>query len=163
MQRRYNTRQYLEAVGNIRRVFPMAAITTDILTGFPGETEEEFEETADMIRRVGFARIHVFPYSPRPGTKAASMPDQLPDSLRQHRARRLIAIGEETAALYRNKWLGRETELLPEEKIDSAWEGYTPEYIRVRLQNGQECTPGIPVRIRISSVDSRMAVGVIME
>lgn len=160
MQRRYNTRQYLDAVENIRNEFPLAAITTDILTGFPGETEEEFRQTMDMIRKVGFSRIHVFPYSPRPNTKAAAMPGQLSDAERQRRARVLIAIGEETAAIYRARWLGNETVLLPEEMIDGAWEGYSPEYIRIRLRPDETCVPGIPVQIRIVSVNSQTAVGV---
>ena len=159
MQRRYNTRQYLEAVHNIRNVFPFAAITTDILTGFPGETEDEFRETEEMIRLVGFARIHVFPYSPRPNTKAAEMPDQLPDAVRQHRARLLIAAGEETAASYRAFWLGKCTELLPEENINGVWEGYSPEYIRIRLHPGETCVPGVPLQIRIVSVSGDTAVG----
>jgi threonylcarbamoyladenosine tRNA methylthiotransferase MtaB len=163
MRRRYNTSQYLKAVDLIREFLPDAALTTDILTGFPGETEAEFLETAEMIRRVGFARIHVFPYSPRPHTDAAVMPGQLPDALRQERARKLIAIGEETALAYRNTWLNRETELLPEEIVDGCWEGYTPEYIRVKLNPDVRCCAGMPVRIRISSVDHPTAVGEISE
>ena len=162
MRRRYNTSQYLRAVDDIRSGFPRAAITTDILTGFPGETEEEFRETADMIRQVGFARIHVFPYSPRPHTDAARIPEQLPDAVRQERARRLIAIGEDTARQYRQFWLGAECELLPEEQIKGCWEGYTPEYLRVRLCRGADCTSGIPVRIRIVSVDQPTVVGEII-
>lgn len=159
MRRRYNTAQYMNAVDEIRSVFPHAALTTDILTGFPGETESEFVETADMIRRVSFARIHVFPYSPRPNTEAALLPNQLPDSLRQERARKLIAIGEETALVYRRSWLGFETELLPEEIVDGCMEGYTPEYLRVRMPSGCRCVSGKPVRIRIVSVDQPTVVG----
>ena len=163
MRRRYNTSQYLKAVDLIRDFLPNAALTTDILTGFPGETEAEFLETAEMIRRVGFARIHVFPYSPRPHTDAAVMPGQLPDAVRQERARKLIAIGEETARAYRNTWLNQETELLPEEIVDGCWEGYTPEYIRVKLNPDVRCCAGMPVWIRISSVDHPTAVGEISE
>ena len=163
MRRRYNTSQYLKAVDLIRDLLPNAALTTDILTGFPGETEAEFLETAEMIRRVGFARIHVFPYSPRPHTDAAVMPGQLPDAVRQERARKLIAIGEETARAYRNTWLNQETELLPEEIVDGCWEGYTPEYIRVKLNPDVRCCAGMPVWIRISSVDHPTAVGEISE
>ena len=162
MRRRYNTAQYLRAVDDIRAGFPRAALTTDILTGFPGETETEFNETADMIRKVGFARIHVFPYSPRPHTEAALMPGQLPDAVRQERARQLIAVGEETAARYRCSWLGRETELLPEEMVGGCWEGYTPEYLRVRLAPGAGCVSGRPVRIRVTSVDQPTVVGEII-
>ena len=159
MRRRYNMSQYLKAVDEIRFGFQHAALTTDILTGFPGETESEFRETEDMIRRVSFARIHVFPYSPRPNTDAASLPDQLPDSIRQDRARKLITVGEETARIYRESWLGLETVLLPEEIVNDCMEGYTPEYIRVRMPAGCRCVSGKPVRIRIVSVDQPTAVG----
>ena len=159
MRRRYNTAQYMKAVDEIRCEFPHAALTTDILTGFPGETESEFLETAEMIRRVSFARIHVFPYSSRPNTDAALLPGQLPDTVRQERARKLIAVGEETARIYRESWLGQETVLLPEEMVNGCMEGYTPEYLRVRMPAGCRCLSGEPVRIRIVSVDQPTAVG----
>ena len=162
MRRRYNVTQYLNAVDDIRNVFPHAAITTDILTGFPGETKAEFLETENMIRKVGFARIHVFPYSPRPFTEAADMPGQLNDAVRQDRARKLISVGDETAQLYRRTWYNHETELLPEEVINGCWEGYTPEYLRVRLAPGISCNSGIPVRIRIVDVDQPTVVGEII-
>ena len=162
MRRRYNTAQYMNAVDEIRCEFPHAALTTDILTGFPGETESEFFETAEMIRRVSFARIHVFPYSSRPNTDAALLPGQLPDSVRQERARKLIAVGEETARIYRESWLGQETVLLPEEMVNGCMEGYTPEYLRVRMPAGCRCFSGEPVRIRIVSVDQPTAVGEII-
>ena len=154
MRRRYNISQYLASVNNLRTVFPAAAFTTDILTGFPGETEEEFMETESVIRRVGFARIHVFPYSPRPDTPASAMPGQLTDAVKQERARHLITVGEETASAYRKTWVGRETLLLPEEVVNGRWEGYTPEYLRVRMADGSRCTPGHPVRIRIESAEN---------
>ncbi len=159
MRRRYNTAQYMKAVDEIRTGFPHAALTTDILTGFPGETETEFLETEEMIRRVAFSRIHVFPYSPRPNTEAAAMAGQLPDAVRQERARRLIAVGEETARQYLESWLNLETVLLPEEIVDGCMEGYTPEYLRVRLPSGCRCTSGDPIRIRIVSVDYPAAAG----
>ena len=162
MRRQYLSSSYLEAVDNLRRVFPSAAFTTDILTGFPGETEEEFRETADMIRKVGFARIHVFPFSPRPGTPAAAMDGQLSDTVKQSRCRELIAIGKQTAACYQRQWVGRTAVLLPEEKIDGCWEGYTPEYLRVRLNPEAVCFSGEPVRVRIHSVSPRALGGVII-
>ena len=149
MKRRYNTDQYRKAVANIRAVWPDAALTTDILTGFPGETEEEFLQTRDFIEETGFSRIHVFPYSPRKGTPAADMPDQIPASEKERRARELIALGNHVARRYMESWLQRETTLLPEERINGCWEGYTPEYIRVTLSPGADCQSGriIPVRL----------------
>ncbi len=159
MKRRYNTSQYLKAVDNIREVFPHAAITTDILTGFPGETDEEFRETAGMIEKVGFSRIHVFPYSSRPFTPAAEMPGQLTETEKQRRCRELIAVGEKTALAYSRSWVGQAAELIPEEKVKDAWEGYTPEYLRVRLRPEDECIGGHPVRIRINTAEQPVLTG----
>lgn len=156
MRRRYNTAQYLRGIENLRREFPLAAFTTDILTGFPGETEEEFRETKQMIETVGFARIHVFPYSARPGTLAAGMPGQLSSAEKEHRARELIALGNRVAHRYLSSWVGRESTLIPEEKNGPCWEGYTPEYIRVRLREGDACEPGRSVRIRLLSAGPRL-------
>ena len=163
MKRRYNTSQYLKAVENIRKVFPHAAITTDILTGFPGETEEEFRETAEMIEKVGFSRIHVFPYSSRPFTPAAEMPGQLTEAEKQRRCRELIAVGRKAAMAYNRTWEGQISELIPEEKVEGSWEGYTPEYLRIRLRPEDECISGKPVRIRINSAEQPVLTGQIIE
>jgi len=160
MKRRYNTRQYLAGVENLRRYFPHAAFTTDILTGFPGETETEFQETARFIEKVGFSRIHVFPYSPRPDTPAAAMADQIPAALREARARQLIRLGKTVAEKDLLSRVGQETELLPEEKVKGCWEGYTPEYIRVRLPESSVCQSGCPVRIRLVSADGSLMTGI---
>ena len=152
MKRRYNTRQYLDAVKNIRQVYPRAALTTDILTGFPGETEEEYRQTRDFIQQVGFARIHVFPYSPREGTPAAEMPGQLSPALKEQRSRELIELGKLVARQYLETWLDRETVLLPEEQVKGRWEGYTPEYIRVSLAPGISCVSGVPRTVRLTGL-----------
>lgn len=134
MARRYNTAMYLAGVEHLRREFPEAALTTDVLTGFPGETEEEYAQTRAMIERVGFAKIHVFPYSPREGTKAAMMPGQLSNAEKERRARELIALGDAVGRRYREGFVGREVEVLLEETLpDGSWVGYTPEYLRVEL------------------------------
>ena len=159
MKRQYNTSQYLAAAENLRNAFPRAALTTDILTGFPGETEEEFQETARMIEQVGFARIHVFPYSPRPDTPAAVMPDPISRNIKDERVRKLIRVGNRCAEKYLKTWIGAEAQIIPEEIIDGCWEGYTPEYIRVRLCPGASCTGGRPVQVRLVSVRSGLMLG----
>ena len=162
MRRQYQTSGYLKAVELLRAVFPDAAFTTDVLTGFPGESEEEYAETRDFIRKVGFARIHVFPYSPRPGTPAAAMPGQLSEAVKQARSRELIALGREVALCYHRQWIGRETVLLPEEQVDGCWEGYSPEYLRIRLNPEAVCVSGEPVRVRVQSVSPRTLGGVML-
>ena len=163
MKRRYNTAQFLRGVENLRREFPHAAFTTDILTGFPGETDEEFGQTKQLIETVGFARIHVFPYSPRPGTPAAGLPGQLSSAEKEQRARELIELGNRIAGKYLDSWIGLETTLLPEEQVSGCWEGYTPEYIRVRLGKAESCVQGTPVRIRLDKVFSRRMSGTIIK
>ncbi len=159
MARRYNMRMYMEAVHNLRAAFPMAAFTTDVLTAFPGETEEELQETARVIREVGFAKIHVFPYSQREGTKAAVMPGQLSRSEKERRARLLIAIGEETAAAYQRQWLGHAATVLLEEKRGDSWFGYTAEYIPVTLPDCPACQSGaiLPVTLTAITADGMAA------
>ena len=149
MGRRYRTSQYLEAVNRLRSVFPHAALTTDILTGFPGETEDEFRETKAFIKKTGFSRIHVFPFSPRTGTPAAKMSGQLSNAVKEARARELIALGEHMRKAYLKTWLGEKTVLLLEEKTKGCWEGYSPEYIRITLSAGVACQAGslIPVTL----------------
>ena len=163
MHRRYNTAQYLQAVNNLRREFPHAAFTTDVLTGFPGETDNEFEETKRMIEKVGFARIHVFPYSPRPHTPAAQLPGQLPAKEKERRTRELISLGHRVASDYLTTWIGLETTLIPEETVDGCWEGYTPEYVRVRLHKDDFCIPGRPVSVRLLNADPPVMYGKIIE
>ena len=163
MRRRYNTAQYLQAVENLRNEFPHAAFTTDILTGFPGETEAEFDETKQMIEKVGFARIHVFPYSPRPLTSAALMPGQLTTKEKERRAGELIALGRRVASDYLESWTGLAATLIPEEKIGGCWEGYTCEYIRVRLRREDSCLPGLPVPVRLLSADPPVMNGEIID
>jgi len=105
----------------------------------------------------------VFPYSARPGTPAASMPCQLSSGEKERRARELIALGRKTALKYLSSWVGLESMLIPEEMISGCWEGYTPEYIRVRLREIDHCRPGEPVRIRLTEADPRFMRGEIIE
>ena len=134
MGRRYDTAHYLAAVEEIRRRFPLAAITTDLMVGFPGETPADFEESAAFARRVGFARIHVFPYSRRPGTRAAEMPGQLPQEEKRRRAARLIAVGEELRGAFLASMEGTVQEVLFEEGGAEGQVGYTPNYTPVTVR-----------------------------
>ena len=155
MARQYNTSMYRRDVRNLRAEFPLAAFTSDVMTGFP---EEEFAQTCDFVREIGFARIHVFPYSRREGTKAAVMPGQLPREVKEQRARDLIRVGEETARAYQEKWLGLETEVLLEEPCEGGWGGYTPEYIHVTVPDCPLCAQGVSLPVRLTAItDSGMA------
>ena len=134
MGRRYDTAHYLAAVEEIRRRFPLAAITTDLMVGFPGETPADFEESVAFARRVGFARIHVFPYSRRPGTRAAEMPGQLPREEERRRGARVIAGGEEGRGAFLCSMEGTVQEVLFEEGGAEGQVGYTPNYTPVTVR-----------------------------
>lgn len=151
MKRGYNTAQFMAAVERIRRAWPSAAFTTDVIVGFPGETEEEFEQTLRFSREVGFARMHVFPFSHREGTPAAEMPDQIPESVKAERVKRLIALGDELAREYHETFLGRTVPVLVEERLpDGGAVGYTPEYIHVRMPCGET---GKVQKVRLTSLE----------
>lgn len=133
MNRRYTPEEYLAAARRLTRAYEDAAITTDVLTGFPGETDREAEETEEFLREVGFARIHVFPYSRRAGTVADRLPGQVPDAVKQARAARLIEIGNKLERSFVEKFIGTSGEVLFEtEGGAGVCEGYTRNYVRVR-------------------------------
>ncbi len=157
MHRRYTPDEYAHAVELLRKYMPGCAITTDVLTGFPGETVEEAQETLDFVRKIGFARIHVFPYSRRSGTVADKLPDQVPESVKHARATELIALGNELSAEYEKSMLGSVHDVLLEEEVgEGLCEGYTREYLRVRAQG----TPGEIVNLRLTEMDGNVIIGV---
>ena len=135
MNRHYTPSEYLEAVERLKKVYDRPAITTDIIVGFPGETEEEFLETCEFAKACGFSKIHIFPYSIRTGTKAAEMEGQLPESLKKERAGRLARVERELAESYRSTFIGQEDLVLFEEQIELFNEtymvGHTTRYVKV--------------------------------
>ncbi|MBE0600674.1 MAG: tRNA (N(6)-L-threonylcarbamoyladenosine(37)-C(2))-methylthiotransferase MtaB [Firmicutes bacterium] len=138
MKRRYNTAQFAKAAQTLYEAFPDAALTTDVIVGFPGETEEEFQETLAFCHSIGFMKIHVFPYSPREGTPAAEMEDQIIKPIKDERVQKLIAAGEELSAAYRRRMLGSIQPVLIEEKLRGGlYAGYTPQYVPVVCEQGK--------------------------
>ena len=126
------------------------AFTTDVIVGFPGETEEEFSETVAFCQEIGFAKLHVFPFSPRVGTPAAVMDDQVPENVKAERVRQLIAAGDELARQYREQFLGKIVPVLLEDQApDGSMTGYTPEYIHVLVAGGES---GQIVNVRLESL-----------
>ena len=152
MRRRYTSGEFLAACAMLRGAFEDCALTTDVMTGFPGETEEEFAQTVDTCQRAGFARMHVFPYSEREGTKAAAMAGSVPRHIREERARQLIAVGKELERAALEGHIGRTDEVLIEE-IDAQGRGtgYTGGYMRVHVQGAQ---PGEIVRVWITGIEN---------
>lgn len=148
MNRKYTTEEYKHIVELIRSYMPAAGITTDIIVGFPGETEEEFQETYDFVKTIGFSRIHVFKYSPRKGTPASQMDNQIHGSIKQARSEELIKLGNQLANSFMESFLGKTMEVLFEEEKDGYIEGYTTNYLRVKVKTSKDLQGKIlPVKI----------------
>ena len=148
MKRRYSVADYERAVALICEAMPEAAITTDIIVNFPGETEAEFQESYDFCRRMGFARIHVFTFSPRPGTEAARMRPQVSAKVKKQRSQQMLALAEESARNFYNKFLGRTMAVLWEKQSDGIWSGHTDNYIKVYTRSSEDLTNKLkPVKL----------------
>jgi threonylcarbamoyladenosine tRNA methylthiotransferase MtaB len=139
MNRKYTAAEYEEACDILRKNFVHPAITTDVIVGFPGETEEEFKETEEFLKRIHFYEMHIFKYSRREGTRAAVMENQVPEEIKTKRSARLIALADEMSKEFRDYYIGKNEEVLFEEasEIDGKlmYTGYTREYVRVAAES----------------------------
>ena len=137
MNRRYDTARFLRSVTLLRQYFPRPAITTDLICGFPGETEEEFSQTLAFLRRCDFAQMHIFPYSIRPGTKAAEM-EQVPGPVKEERAARASAVAAELHRAYLQGCVGQTYPVLFEQRKDGCAAGHAPNYMPVEVQTQED-------------------------
>jgi len=137
MKRKYDTARYLESVELLKSTFPACAITTDMIVAFPGETEEEFAQSLAFIRRCGFADMHIFPYSRRPGTPADKMPGQLGNAVKEARSKAAISVAEEMSRTYRQSLIGKELPVLFEEPEGYCFTGHAPNYVKVYVQGAE--------------------------
>ena len=148
MKRKYDSARYLESVALLKEYFPGCAVTTDMIVAFPGETEEEFQTSLDFIRRCGFADMHIFPYSRRPGTPADKMPGQHDNATKEARSRRAIAVAEELKRAWEDSLLGTEQEVLFEEMAGEFALGHAPNYAKVYVAVNESLHNQVmPVRI----------------
>ncbi len=135
MNRHYTAEEYLAGVRLLRRYFENPAVTTDVIVGFPGETEREFDITRSFVETVGFYEMHIFKYSKRKGTRAAVMPDQVPEEVKAHRSGVLQAIEQRDSSAFRASYIGKDVQVLFEEKKviegEAYWIGHTREYVKV--------------------------------
>ena len=138
MGRRYDTRAANEAIKELRRRFKNCGISADLITGFPGETEEEFAQTMTFIRAAAFSRMHIFPYSPRKGTRAADMPNQVDKATRQERARIASSAAREMSRAFAQSQIGKTAEVLFERQQNGISFGYSRNYIEIAVKNGAE-------------------------
>ena len=138
MNRRYTAAEYLEKCALLRKYFRNPALTTDVIVGFPGETEEEFAASMEFVDQVDFYETHIFKYSRREGTRAAAMADQVPEPVKAERSRRMIELGKRKQAAYERSFLGKEVEVLVEERMTEGGReyqvGHTREYLKIALE-----------------------------
>lgn len=141
MNRRYTAEEYAEVVERIRRYMPESAITTDIMVGFPGETEEEFLKTLEFVKKIKLADAHIFKYSQRKGTKAAAFPNQVNPKSKDERSKRLISLCKKLREEYVSKFCGKKLPVLFEQKVaENLYEGKTENYITVRAESSKDVT-----------------------
>ena len=134
MKRKYDTARYLQSVELLYRYFPGCAVTTDMIVAFPGETEEEFEESLQFIQKCRFADMHIFPYSRRPGTPADKMPGQHANAVKEDRSRRAIAVAEEMNRSFREAMVGTRQQVLFEEEQEGLYAGHAPNYMKIYVK-----------------------------
>ena len=144
MNRKYDTEEFLACCDRLRAYFDEPALTTDVIVGFPGETEEEFETTVEFIKKIRFYETHVFKYSRRKGTRADRMPDQIPEQIKTKRSEKLLELHRENSKNYRKRLIGTTVEVLMEEaqEIDGiCWQvGHTREYVKVAVPQDESLT-----------------------
>ena len=153
MNRRYTSEEFYEKCEILRKYFEKPALTTDVIVGFPQETEEEFEITYEFLKKICFYETHIFKYSKREGTKAAVMQGQIPEQIKAKRSARLIELGEKNRRAYEESFLGKTVEVLVEEKSDvngkERWTGHTKEYMKIALEsekNLQNCILNVQIK-----------------
>jgi threonylcarbamoyladenosine tRNA methylthiotransferase MtaB len=147
MKRKYDTARFLESVELLKTHFPGCAITTDMIVAFPGETEEEFQESLSFIQKCGFADMHIFPYSRRPGTPADKMPGQHNNATKEARSRAAIAVAEQMRKAYEASMVGTVHEVLFEEADGAYFTGHTPNYLKVYVKADDLHNRVLPVRL----------------
>ena len=161
MNRKYDTARYLESVELLKRWFDRPAVTTDLITGFPEETEEEFSQTLDFIRRCGFAQMHIFPYSIRPGTPAANM-RQIPKAVKEERAHRAAAAAEEMHRAYLAGCVGQIYPVLFEQPKNGKFSGHAPNYMEVLVDTKEDLHNRV-LPVRITGTEGDALLGEITE
>lgn len=158
MNRRYTTEEFYEVVTMLRQAYPNVSLTTDIIVGFPGETEEEFEETYQFLQKVQFYKMHVFKYSPRSGTKAAQMKEQIDGNKKEIRSNRLLELSDKNQQEQNKKEFGKVVEVLWEEYKDGYYIGHTTNYEEVKI-NTQEQLENTITKVTITGTNGLTLLG----
>ena len=165
MRRGYTSAEFEDVVKRIRWAIPDVGISTDVMVGFPGETERDFRDTCDLIARVKFSRLHAFRYSPREGTPAANFPDQVQDIVASRRGREVRALGDGLAQEFRSRMLGQEADVLVEDSREGESKilaGFTGNYVRVLVADAPDELAGRMIRVKLVDMENDYLVGILV-
>ena len=157
MNRKYDLKYFEDKIAEIRSIRPDISITTDIIVGFPGETEELFKETLNTVKRINFSKVHVFPYSERKGTKSERLPNKIPSNIKKDYVKRLIELSKELEIEYASKFIGKELEILVEQTKDGFSYGHTSNYLNVKVKG--KLPHNELIKVKITSVDYPNVIG----
>ncbi|MBQ5812861.1 MAG: radical SAM protein, partial [Clostridia bacterium] len=160
MRRKYDTARFYESVKLLEQYFPGCAITTDLIVGFPGETEEDFSTTLAFVEKCAFSQVHIFPYSSRTGTRAASMPGHLIHAEKQARASRAAEVCDRLKKEYLESFVGKEVEVLFEQSQKGLYSGHCPQYCLVKAEGSR--LSGKIRTVRVESTDGDCLLGHIL-
>ena len=137
MNRKYSTEEFIEVTARLRKTFPDVMLTTDIIVGFPGETQIEFETTYEFLKKIKFYKMHIFPYSQRKGTKAAQMTNQIDNKIKEARSKKLIELSNKNEISYLENYIGKKMEVLFEQSDELWTKGHTSNYLEVKIPKNE--------------------------
>lgn len=166
MNRKYTTQIYRDAVATLRKYYPEASFTTDVIVGFPGETDEEFAKTYEFLKEIDFYRLHVFKYSPRRGTVAEKMPNQIDGNKKEERSNKLIELSNSTENKHNQSYIGKTVKVLFEEFEDGFFKGHTTNYMMVKVVGEEEQSDKfvnkiLDVKIKENNDETRELIGIL--
>lgn len=166
MNRKYTTQIYRDAVATLRKYYPEASFTTDVIVGFPGETDEEFAKTYEFLKEIDFYRLHVFKYSPRRGTVAEKMPNQIDGNKKEERSNKLIELSNSTENKHNQSYIGKTVKVLFEEFEDGFFKGHTTNYMMVKVAGDEEKSDKfvnkiLDVKIKENNDETRELIGIL--
>ena len=162
MNRRYNIDEFKEIVNKIRKYYKNPVLTTDIIVGFPEETDEEFEITYNNLKEIAFYKMHVFKYSPRKGTVAAKLKGQISGDIKDERSKKLLNMSDEFEKMYQEKYIGLDVKVLVEEQDEQGFfRGHTSNYIMVKVKSNIDLCNKI-INVKIKEIDDFILVGEMM-
>lgn len=160
MNRKYNTQEFNEGVELLKKAYPEVHLTTDVIVGFPGETEEEFIKTYEFLKKIKFYKIHVFKYSPRNGTVAAKMKNQIDGNIKEERSNKLIALSNQYEEEYQKQYIGKQVEVLLEDREKDYIKGHTKNYMIVKVKTSSKIENTIQ-KVTITNIENLELIGII--